>query len=665
MPSFVEPVKETGRLNLKDRFGNKAHVDYEIRSGENPAVSIARAIEQKGGKCTLEFDEKLGKHYIKEITLGEVHLDGFIQFYDKNQRMLCRVGKDGDVLWENLDSIDLTKHRILNLQDDVGMTQELRDPLEELALRSGAMQYQRRGGGGGDHREEMSRDQIEKLERETVFSISVDPNTYEIFDESGKKITKFDDLIFKMHEQLANIGMPIMPKAAEPAFNAQLTDALSAIIPKEVIYALENKNPAQMLDGFPVSIAVTLQMVAIKFDAFDRYGISVAACSTLQNMQANERVEMEVKNSIAQPIPTSPTTQIKTADHFYVDLPVYSRMRTEKIQNPKDEENPIIRMIMNPTERRLWGRLFGFPDEEQVQTIVGTEQKMERQLPQKPSIILREIEQKDVNEHKKETSEKKQNPEKEAKTNKKQRKDDPKDSKKKDERKEKEKGSDEDKKPGGGKAAKKKKPEKEELTAKKEEKLREAKLNALQGKERKKQEKTKAPMEKQEQEAIHEKRKKRKKERTRKTEEQIKTEPGLTKQKRIKQTEKKEKTKLEKFPEKKKYGTKKAIANDSKKPKSTSVKLVVPENTKTRSEGKKIKQKEHKLAEKTELKTTKKIRAKQELQRKQELIKQSRKPEQQKSKTSKKEKKKSKKMSSFVLNWILTRKKRKGTRKKA
>jgi hypothetical protein len=90
--------------------------------------------------------------------------------------------------------------------------------------------------------------------------------------------------------------------------------------------------------------------------------------------------EVSVEPMILHRQPETQGPGISPAPSTFI-LIVCSEDPKESKRSPefKEEENPIIRLIMNPTERRLWGKLYGFPDED-----VGTmPPKVTSPMPQK------------------------------------------------------------------------------------------------------------------------------------------------------------------------------------------------------------------------------------------------------------------------------------------
>ncbi|MBU0532848.1 hypothetical protein KKB44_05135 [Candidatus Micrarchaeota archaeon] len=131
-------------------------------------------------------------------------------------------------------------------------------------------------------------------------------------------------------------------------------------ITEVVIYTGEESNPIRMS-----TIAVAAPPETFQWDAFTYIEPPRPQSLSIQNQATEFNVRMCWQDDIKQ----NPISMTSFANPPNTSLPaeatimlVCAKPKNQSKFEPDD--NPIIRMIMNPTERKLWGKLYGFPDED-------------------------------------------------------------------------------------------------------------------------------------------------------------------------------------------------------------------------------------------------------------------------------------------------------------
>ncbi|MFA6530865.1 MAG: hypothetical protein WCT31_03985 [Candidatus Micrarchaeia archaeon] len=369
-----------------DRFKKERTLGAWVREGVTEREICETIIRQNGGRINWVYDENYGKYYIESIEIAGLAKLTNIQLYDENGRMFFHIGKDGNGSWGNPDSITADVFTRIKVQDDSDRGEKNKqdfsiNPLEKIA--NAEPNYlpeflRKKGGGGADHADNVTKEQLQSIEMQEKITFTVDASTGISVSLTGEEIVNNMDLVKLMGQKIEELGLPAIPNGANNAFDRYLENALMQALPENIKSILQNGTQAGMLDGMNFQFSIMLKMVATQFDAFERYQLSINGNMTGQSGNASVTQQMEAQTQ---------------SEPFYVEFAkampqtmgtnTHETIRIENATSAKEyvpEESMIVRLIMNPTERRLWGRLYGFPDEEVAQ-IPNENSQSEKLIP--------------------------------------------------------------------------------------------------------------------------------------------------------------------------------------------------------------------------------------------------------------------------------------------
>ena len=344
-----------------------------VNKNANAREAVEDILKQNGGRMIREFDEKFGVFYVKEIRLlrdGNEIILKKVQLYDQNGNMFFQIGEGNAKAWGNFDTIKACHFTHAMVKDDSDLP-ETNLPNPNIF----------RSGGGANHADDASKSDIEKV-KEVSVTLSVNLTSGEMFTLDGTLVANQTELNDIAKQELEKLGLPPIPVPAIPTFERFVGEALHKVLPDVVYRNFEQQmqQEANTFDGIPVSISIILNMVATRFDAVERYQLSVSAAKTSDNdsepYMKNTKTSsffvdlpiVEIRGDVNCQPEISDYNQIPPTRHSSDSTILPQETPIKPVATPKEhkeEESMIIRMIMNPTERRLWGRLYGFPDEDQ------------------------------------------------------------------------------------------------------------------------------------------------------------------------------------------------------------------------------------------------------------------------------------------------------------
>jgi len=311
------PLVEFG-IELKNRSGEKRELFGLVPEGVDRDKAVKLVVEQNNGFC----DVQQGKYdpvnkidlseftWIKQIALSDgFKVEDWLQIRDRNGEF--EVGSaQGKSFWENANTkkVDRYDNRI-KITEDYGMTAELPDTDKLISGEEKVC-----GGCGGA----IGEDTLElakgiasmKIERDAEYTINLD--TGRIREKTPLKFMEFD---YKPKEiSLQEITLPNFNLARNEQQNTM--DAGIFIDNKQL-----------RLHEFAERDMVYADAKALGDDA------SVEIQSTPAATGNNEAA-----------------------------VPQANKSKVEFRQ----EESMILRLLMNPVERKLWGKLYGLPDDEEI-----------------------------------------------------------------------------------------------------------------------------------------------------------------------------------------------------------------------------------------------------------------------------------------------------------
>ena len=311
------PLVEFG-IELKNRSGEKRELFGLVPEGVDRDKAVKLVVEQNNGICDVQrgtYDPvnniDLSEFtWIKHIALSDgFKVEDWLQIRDRNGEF--EIGSSqGKSFWENANTKKVGRYdnRIM-ITEDYGMTAELPDTDKLINKEEKAC-----GGCGGA----IGEDTLElakgiasmKIERDAEYSINLD--TGEVREKTPLKFMEFD---YKPE----NISLQeIIVTSFNLARNEQQNTMDAGIF-------TDNK-----------------QLRLHEFAELDTAYVSAKAL----------RDEVHVEAMSAQVI----------TDTNEVAVPQTNQNKFEF----KQEESMIIRLLMNPVERKLWGKLYGLPDDEEI-----------------------------------------------------------------------------------------------------------------------------------------------------------------------------------------------------------------------------------------------------------------------------------------------------------
>lgn len=311
------PLVEFG-VELRNKQGEKRELFGFVPEGLDRSEAVKLVIEQNDGSCSIER----GKYdsvnridlseftWIKQIALNDgFKVEDWLQIRNRHGEFEVGSAK-GKSFWENANTKKVKQHdnRIM-ITEDYGMTAELPDIDKMIDGEEKA-----HGGCGGA----VTADELElaagiakwEIERDAEYSINLD--TGEIREKTPLKFVEFD---YKPNETpLQQISVQNFNEIR----NEQQTFLDAGIF-------TDNK-----------------QLRLHEFAELDTVYIAAKA------LRDEEPVEIQ-----STPVITSNNeTDVSQANQNQAEF--------------KQEESMIIRLLMNPAERKLWGKLYGLPDDEEI-----------------------------------------------------------------------------------------------------------------------------------------------------------------------------------------------------------------------------------------------------------------------------------------------------------
>lgn len=363
-------------------------------TGKEIFESLAR---QYGAKVDIQYSDRYGCHYLAGMGIskdGKNYDLNNIQIYDSQGRMLVRIGENKQILYLNLDTMTAADCNNLIAKDDSYRGSQLQDalpnPIQSLAQEDNFDRLHRRVSGGGSHADDVSKEAIQYFMSQKTVLARINADTEELFTEHGEKIGSSAEFAKFMLSEFGNSGMPKMPEVAIPSFNTLVDNALNKLIPELKTALVNDTSSRNTMDGMPSLFTITLKFVAQRFDAFDRYQVTFSSqdanesssCASKtfssEGVQNEKETSSLVATSISQPafyvdFPTKETfAELKVLEQLATRTDVREERNASQGQI-KQEESQLMRLLMNPTERKLWGKLFGLPDDE-IQQIVSDTQ---------------------------------------------------------------------------------------------------------------------------------------------------------------------------------------------------------------------------------------------------------------------------------------------------
>ena len=311
------PLVEFG-IELKNRSGEKRELFGLVPEGVDRDKAVKLVVEQNNGFCDVErggYDpvNKIDLSeftWIKQIALSDgFKVEDWLQIRDRHGEF--EIGSaDGKSFWENANTKKVNRYdNRIKITEDYGMAAELPDTNKLINGEEKAC-----GGCGGA----IGEDALElakgiasmKIERDAEYSINLD--TGKIREKTPLGFMEFD---YKPEEiPLQEITLPNFNLARNEQQNTMDAGIFT-----------DNK-----------------QLRLHEFAELDTVYVSAKA------LRDEESVEI------------TPTPVVTGNNEIAV---------TQENQNKagfRQEESMIIRLLMNPVERKLWGKIYGLPDDEEI-----------------------------------------------------------------------------------------------------------------------------------------------------------------------------------------------------------------------------------------------------------------------------------------------------------
>lgn len=276
MASFCQLARRT--FTFKD---DSNRVVATLSGMVNKSLQVGEALQtivtDQGGQVKAFYDEKIGALFIEELKINSVTLKG-IQLYDQNGRMFYLVGKKGLGAWGNFSNIKAGDCEHFVVKDDSHFTQDLQDPFRN-----------RTGGGGGSHKDDVSKNLLDQLNNQATVPVVVNPNdTNEVFTTTGRKLEPDMDMISVVTELFNELGLPPIPQVAVPMLESQLKHAFGEL------------HQLRQFDGSSVAGSIILHVASMRFDGFAVCQLSLISAQSQPNNPDATNIEQPI--SLAQPI---------------------------------------------------------------------------------------------------------------------------------------------------------------------------------------------------------------------------------------------------------------------------------------------------------------------------------------------------------------------------
>ena len=336
-------------LELVDRNGRMFSVKGLVKNGSD-SWAAADVVKENGGIVVTEG------RYLKMISFPSKGFDiEFPQFYLKDG--LAFKIKDGKVVWSCLEDAKIKGDTKMRIQDDRPYTQDMPDissPIQRFFFKS------KKGGGGcGGSKEEeeiLSSEAMKLAERDPDAEFSYNPKTGDINPLTPLVIEKHDYIQDPFEGRpdspggsgamgLMNI-LPFTQKITEPeevkARNGNIVDASDKNCK---IFVSHGK-----LSNLPCNKENCSE--GVQREVYKRENI-------LSDDYVNS-VYLGYSKSFLSRMATTEQSLILRPDNKTHPLAFDGFQKTHV-----PEESMIMRLLMNPVERRLWGKLYGLPDDEQ------------------------------------------------------------------------------------------------------------------------------------------------------------------------------------------------------------------------------------------------------------------------------------------------------------
>ena len=316
-------------LELVDRNGRLFSVKGLVKKGSDSSVA-ADVVKQNGGIVVTEG------RYLKMISFPSKGFDvEFPQFYVK-EGLPFKI-KDGKVIWSCLEDAIIRSDARIRIQDDRPYTQDMPDIWSRVKW---FFSKNKKGGGGcGGSKEEqdiLTSEAMKLAERDPDAEFSYNPKTGDINPLTPLVIEKQDFM------QDPFQGRPDSPGGFGAIGLLNIIPSAQKITePKEVKASNENivnASKENCSDGGQREIYKRENIVSDDHVNSVFLNYSKSFLSRIAATEQSPILRFDNPNPLA-------------FDGF------------QKTRAP--EESMIMRLLMNPVERRLWGRLYGLPDDEQ------------------------------------------------------------------------------------------------------------------------------------------------------------------------------------------------------------------------------------------------------------------------------------------------------------
>lgn len=322
------PLVEFG-IELRNRSGERRELFGLVPEGVGRDKAVKLVVEQNNGFCDIERGgyDPVNKTdlseftWIKQIALSDgFKVEDWLQI--RNRHGEFEIGSaQGKSFWENANTkkVDRYDNRIM-ITEDYRMTAELPDTDKLINGKEKAC-----GGCGGA----VTSAELKlasgianmKTERDAEYSINLD--TGKIREKTPLKFMEFD---YKQERFYAQ-EPPDFHK-----FNGNFNEAV-----REKQYFFD--------------AGIFIENKKLRLHEFARYDAVYAAARALKD---EDHTEIPAVHTITGQSETRfPQTNQAAAAPF----------RQEEF---RQEESMIIRLLMNPVERKLWGKLYGLPDDEEI-----------------------------------------------------------------------------------------------------------------------------------------------------------------------------------------------------------------------------------------------------------------------------------------------------------
>jgi hypothetical protein len=350
MPAISEQLIRQ-EIAFKTADGRKFRFDCQVERNAT-LLDVFRELEKQGLKIDMKFYQQYGTYLVTEISGKDKEGNSFtlkdIQIYVAGSFVRLQA-QDGTGGWGNAELIRIGDFlgKEITVQSDSHLGQDFlsKDLPKIRALEPGnddvSFLLNRKNGGGAasEPTTEARKEDLDNLRSQTTIPVLVDVSNgdYRVTTVDGQEITDSNFFAF-LHKEFA---LPSFPAAIETDISNQFSKIINNALLEQ----------AKQFDGKTVSFELELKLVATRFDAVERYQLYVGQTGAVTSNQ-DACFTMEV----------SPTTPAQAETRLERTVELYARNGFVETKPP--EESQLMRLLMNPTERRLWGKLFGLPDEE-------------------------------------------------------------------------------------------------------------------------------------------------------------------------------------------------------------------------------------------------------------------------------------------------------------